>query len=834
MLSSTARNYWQEQFTRYLEHGTPLLPSPVQQQQEGRMQSPYGEYRQRCARPDKANSYDSVQVTLTATSKHNEVDRSFRLGEFQRDICIGRASSRGSGVESAMDNNCYLNSPIVSRKHGRFIIGDRTHPLKLVDHGSTHGTFVNEIKISPHQELALMNNSKIEFGNTIIHGTCKSTSPMIIRSILSRNAANYRPTMFRVSFTWHDPVIPDVIPDSFPTFQPSAAIRAPTPASDSEDEENNVDVDGQTTPYARSPSVVVLNGPAYIDLTGDIVDDPEYHSVGQNATSKVEVHEVESDEPLLWETDGQGNNLMAKRAESVTTNAKASYGFDYNVSDTEDEELELASQSSPPPKDFDSLYDDSDDLSLVESSPASYHTEETGLKIDEVQNQDEEDEEEGQWIPDRYSQRAQEVDNQSETNGVNRLEELTEGIFSPIVEPADLKDLTSYSQSLQWLGVGKLYDAKSIVDSCELRMAADPDIESIALECVQVIAENTLDEKLALALDHWLHTGKLLEYETEHGLESDESEGSSTRSGPVASPVELTTGAIELPSVPSQPPAPRTNYINQDYTSGRELPHFTSYSPEFHTAYNSSSCYTPAHPHRLPFGAPSLGNTNFGSQPSPVMRISNLVDKVPTELQPTKSDSLPARSEEILPVGEPHEEQREEQPKGNSKALEDMFDGSDKELLGAETIVIDQQKLLDIIRSRASRVTGQKRKLCETDLEQHEHVPFTAPAVSNELTGSSSLPEECLPDAQTTSLRHDSHDRLNSWQTLAENMVEEFRGQPQRQKRKTSAEPHHRPSLLKTIATHCIAGAIGAVGLVAAIVSTTPTQLKEELFYQKR
>ncbi|CAF9920310.1 MAG: hypothetical protein GOMPHAMPRED_002051 [Gomphillus americanus] len=800
------------------------------------MEVPYGELGQQPARPDEADSRDLVQVTLTVASKRNEIDRTFRLDAIDGSVRIGRASSRTACADSALDNNCYLKSPIVSRNHGRFIIGDRTHPLKLVDDGSTHGTFVNDIKLLPHQETALLNHSHVRFGNEIIHGTCKYTLPMIIRSILRRNAANYRPTTFRVSFAWHDPVIPD----SFPAFKPSTAIRAPSLESESEEEEDNAEEDGQT-PYARSPSVIVVNSPAYIDLTGDVIGDSQDHSVAQNAASNIAAYEVESAEPL-WKSNGQDINPVAKEAKIATT-TRASYRFDYADSDPEDEELESASQSSPP-KDFDSLYDDSDD-SCVPSSPVSHHKEEKGPDKDEVHNQEAENEDDEEVIQDQDSQKAQPGDDQSETDSVSQIEELIEEGHPDTVMPDDNKDLTSYQQSLKWLGADEIYDAKSIVDLCESKMLAGTDIGSIALECVQVIAENTFDEKLALTLDHWLNTGKLPKHETEIDAESDDSDDSSTCSEPVASRVESTIAAIELPSVPSQPPITRASYRYQNFVPLCEPPPFTfDDSPEFYTAQSSAAFPTLANFRQVPFSGPPIWSTSSDSLSSPVMQISNLIDKDPTELQPTISESLPARSEEILPFVETHKEQQEEHFKGDSEALENMFDGSDQELLDAEITTFEQQKAdftrrVDALQhslNLASRHSGQKRKLSETDLEQHEDTDFTTPAPSNVLAGSSSLLEECLPDAQTTSIRSDSHDKLNSWQTLAENVVGEFRGergQPKRQKQKTNAGTHNRSSLLKSIATHCIAGAIGAVGLVAAIVATTPAQIKDELLHQK-
>ena len=138
---------------------------------QDKMELPYGEGYMLLNKPE-ADSH-VVKVRLNSHGKQAGDDRSFMLSKSNSSIKVGRASSSTNHATSSQLENCYISSPIMSRHHAKFVFGDKGIPLKIVDEGSTHGTFVNMVKLNKGREMELENRSIITFGTEVLNGRCR-------------------------------------------------------------------------------------------------------------------------------------------------------------------------------------------------------------------------------------------------------------------------------------------------------------------------------------------------------------------------------------------------------------------------------------------------------------------------------------------------------------------------------------------------------------------------------------------------------------------------------------------------------------------------------------
>ncbi|KAK1511732.1 FHA domain-containing protein [Colletotrichum tamarilloi] len=78
-------------------------------------------------------------------------------------VNIGRTSKRFSNLEARADN-CYFDSPVMSREHAKITVDWYHKKLFVKDVGSLHGTYHNSLKLSPHTAKELARGDIVKFG----------------------------------------------------------------------------------------------------------------------------------------------------------------------------------------------------------------------------------------------------------------------------------------------------------------------------------------------------------------------------------------------------------------------------------------------------------------------------------------------------------------------------------------------------------------------------------------------------------------------------------------------------------------------------------------------
>ncbi|KAJ0295818.1 hypothetical protein COL5a_009109 [Colletotrichum fioriniae] len=78
-------------------------------------------------------------------------------------VNIGRTSKRFSNLEAKADN-CFFDSPVMSREHAKITIDWYHKRLFIKDIGSLHGTYHNSLKLPPHSAKEMKTGDILKFG----------------------------------------------------------------------------------------------------------------------------------------------------------------------------------------------------------------------------------------------------------------------------------------------------------------------------------------------------------------------------------------------------------------------------------------------------------------------------------------------------------------------------------------------------------------------------------------------------------------------------------------------------------------------------------------------
>ena len=113
-------------------------------------------------------------VTVGLHSQDGELSRSFTLDQNNPDVPVGRASKGYEAKLQPRSDNLWIESPILSREHAIFSLGGYTsRGLMIRDTGSTHGTFIENRRLTPHTTHVVRNWDKVVFGTTVTSGQRK-------------------------------------------------------------------------------------------------------------------------------------------------------------------------------------------------------------------------------------------------------------------------------------------------------------------------------------------------------------------------------------------------------------------------------------------------------------------------------------------------------------------------------------------------------------------------------------------------------------------------------------------------------------------------------------
>ncbi|KAL2873996.1 hypothetical protein SGCOL_010867 [Colletotrichum sp. CLE4] len=108
-------------------------------------------------------------VLLTVSVQHPNLDFQYperRIILQQKNpsvVQIGRTSKRFSNLEAKADN-CYFDSPVMSREHAKITVDWYHKKLFVKDIGSLHGTYHNSLKLPLHAAKELTRGDVLKFG----------------------------------------------------------------------------------------------------------------------------------------------------------------------------------------------------------------------------------------------------------------------------------------------------------------------------------------------------------------------------------------------------------------------------------------------------------------------------------------------------------------------------------------------------------------------------------------------------------------------------------------------------------------------------------------------
>ncbi|KAG8169086.1 hypothetical protein KVR01_001835 [Diaporthe batatas] len=173
----------------------------------------------------KAASEDSVLILLSANSPNNVTfpERRIILTQSQPKVLIGRSSNRSAmGLTPAIDN-CYFDSPVMSREHAEIEADIPQQVVRIRDACSMHGTLLNGETLEADVAQPLVSGDKITFGSSVYRNekTFKPATVTVGMEFQLRGQADQSPS--RV-FTVPD----DCSTDENEPLDDNASLKVPT------------------------------------------------------------------------------------------------------------------------------------------------------------------------------------------------------------------------------------------------------------------------------------------------------------------------------------------------------------------------------------------------------------------------------------------------------------------------------------------------------------------------------------------------------------------------------------------------------------------------------
>lgn len=154
-------------------------------------------------------------------------------------ITVGRASTTSGKTLEPKTDNMYLKSPIISRNHAElFTTWDEKFgsSLFIKDMASSHGTYVNKVKLSANSPHKLVSGDSLRFGINISRDMGKASGNAISTELTLTE--NFDPPRYKISISRDEPV-PAVAKATF-DMTPGRSFSVPVDLDDDDSDEQSV------------------------------------------------------------------------------------------------------------------------------------------------------------------------------------------------------------------------------------------------------------------------------------------------------------------------------------------------------------------------------------------------------------------------------------------------------------------------------------------------------------------------------------------------------------------------------------------------------------------
>ncbi|KAK1968757.1 FHA domain-containing protein [Colletotrichum sublineola] len=389
-------------------------------------------------------------------------------------LVIGRSSKRFDNLEAKVDN-CYFDSPVMSREHAKITIDWYHKKLNIKDIGSLHGTYRNSQRLQPRTLHELQQHDTLKFGIDI-----------------QRSNELFPPCTVEVEWEW-DNLVKTTQTSTQINPRPSFAVPDDSDSSDCDD-------DGITESDVRDTALKIRNidmpkwtanpgrfrcFPSSIDLTMDSpMNEPETNEEMNGDIAPIVLDE-DSQEPSQ---EPVGSPLITPQCEGAVA--------DLNVHQEAEEVLPSSldgHRQHPPVSPSDSESDESDDESYDDESssypdelPSSYDEllgscdEDINLSASDSEDISEDDDDE---------EEEPELEIENGSNMESESERLEVPSYEPDHSMADDYDCESVAEqpdSTLWADEGTSYmcsqslpEVNSLHQSCYISSTWQPEQPSV-------------------------------------------------------------------------------------------------------------------------------------------------------------------------------------------------------------------------------------------------------------------------------------------------------------------------------------------------------------------
>ncbi|KAK1569512.1 FHA domain-containing protein [Colletotrichum navitas] len=351
-------------------------------------------------------------------------------------LVIGRSSKRFNNLEAKGDN-CYFDSPVMSREHAKITIDWYHKKLNIKDIGSLHGTYHNSQRLQPRTLCELQQHDTLKFGIDI-----------------QRSNELFPPCTVEVEWEW-DTLMKAAQASNQIKSRPSFAVPDDSDSSDCDDGITESDVRDTAVKLRKIgmlPAPAVIPGRLFVSSIDLTMDSP--------------MHEPETNgdaiDPIVIDEDSQTPSQDLVESSLITTQRELG-------APREEEEILVPSlddhRQPPPAASSDSESAESDDESYDDESssypdelPSSYD----GLlgSCDEDINLSASDSEENSEDDDNEEDEEQEVEIESGSDVESDIEPLDNPSYEPdhpMAHDYDSESVAEQPDSTLWADEGTSY-----------------------------------------------------------------------------------------------------------------------------------------------------------------------------------------------------------------------------------------------------------------------------------------------------------------------------------------------------------------------------------------